>query len=403
MKHPLFSVVLPTKGRSFLVESALKSVLAQTCADFELILVDNDDGEKTREVAGRIHDPRFRYVRTGNLSMPDNWERGAEEARGEFLVMIEDKQMLKRTALEQIAEEAERTQAESIRWLSDSFDDEMRPARIRRAKGDGMAVTRSSDELLGMFLNDMGRSYKETLPLPQLGSMRRSLINRIRSGPMQRLFHEVSLDVSLGCIQLALVDFVLEIRRGLVLYSSSIHSNGRANQRKESGGKDFIRRLSGGEQMCYDRVPIKTICIPSSVYNDFLRVRAKLGGRLSQHDVNWVKYFVESHQAMIGIGMAGVDTSADLLEWRRALSEYPRSIQSEVEETLRTNRAHGGGIAARIKKLGRDLGYVQLERYCKHWLRGRIKKDPEWRFSNPEEYLAWAASEGATPLQNHKN
>ena len=49
MNAPRFSVVLPTKGRSFLVGHAIRSVLAQTFPDFELIVTDNDDGDATRQ------------------------------------------------------------------------------------------------------------------------------------------------------------------------------------------------------------------------------------------------------------------------------------------------------------------------------------------------------------------
>ena len=108
MSTPLFSVVLPTKGRGFLVGKAVRSVLQQTVTDLEMFLVDNDDGDATRQVAAEFTDRRFRYVRTGGLSMRDNWERGALEARGEFMLLIEDKQMLKSTALAQILEEAEK-------------------------------------------------------------------------------------------------------------------------------------------------------------------------------------------------------------------------------------------------------------------------------------------------------
>src|SRR5439155_13901434 len=74
MTAPFFSVVIPTKNRSFLVGGAISSVLRQSFPDFGLVVVDNDDTDATQKVVASFDDPRVRHVRTGGLSMPDNWE-----------------------------------------------------------------------------------------------------------------------------------------------------------------------------------------------------------------------------------------------------------------------------------------------------------------------------------------
>jgi hypothetical protein len=394
MSRPRFSIVLPTKGRSFLVGHAVRSVLAQTCKDFELIVVDNDDGDATRLAVQTFDDPQLRYVRTGGLNMQDNWERGAAEATGEYLLVLEDKQMLKSTALAQLLGHIERFQPEVLRWTSDSFDDELVPARIRRGKGDGSVAMVNSDTLLAGFLGDLRQSYKNTLPLPQLACVHHSALERIKAGPMGRLFHPVSPDVVLGLLLLNETDRVCVIQSSLVLYVSSKHSNGRSVTHKGSTGQQFIKQLPGGQGDTYDHVPVKCVNVPGSIFNDFQRLRGKVGGRLMRHELNWAKYFVETFSAFLGPMAAGVDMAPELAEWKRALAEQPAMVQESVRAALAAQRLKvPSNFSLARKKLARALGLPRLTRTAKHLIRGRLKRNPEWRFTDPIAYYEWESEQ----------
>ena len=60
MARPFFSIVIPTKNRSFLVGYAIQSVRRQSFDDYEIVIADNDDTEETRQVVGGFQDPRIR-------------------------------------------------------------------------------------------------------------------------------------------------------------------------------------------------------------------------------------------------------------------------------------------------------------------------------------------------------
>ena len=79
----MISVALPVVKTCFFVE-ALDGVLAQTHAEFEVIVVDNAaDGDVRAEVARR-DDPRVRYVRHDErLPVIENWNRCLDYAEGE--------------------------------------------------------------------------------------------------------------------------------------------------------------------------------------------------------------------------------------------------------------------------------------------------------------------------------
>ncbi len=60
---PAVSIVLPTYNREALIEGAVRSVLAQTWRDFELIVVDDASTDDTVAVVEAIPDDRIRLVR----------------------------------------------------------------------------------------------------------------------------------------------------------------------------------------------------------------------------------------------------------------------------------------------------------------------------------------------------
>jgi glycosyltransferase involved in cell wall biosynthesis len=84
---PRVSIGLPVyNGENFLA-AALESILAQTFADFELIVCDDGSTDRTGAIgrAFAARDPRVRYVRNGrNLGAAPNFNRCFELARGEY-------------------------------------------------------------------------------------------------------------------------------------------------------------------------------------------------------------------------------------------------------------------------------------------------------------------------------
>ena len=244
MSEPFFSIVIPTKNRAFLLRHAIESLLKQTFTDFEIIVADNDDTDATTQVIRKCKDPRLIHVRTGKLSMPDNWEAGCENAQGQFVCVLEDKQALKRRALERLHEMIGRRQPLVVKWQCDMFQDEASPARLRRAKTspDGPRMI-SSDEALTQFCSDLKETYKTVLPLPQRGAFHKEVLRQIREGVMGRLFHPVSPDVNLALLALNYVDEILDVPAALGVYMSSVHSNGRSSAEKGALFQQFLREL----------------------------------------------------------------------------------------------------------------------------------------------------------------
>lgn len=103
MSQPLVSIVLPTYKRAHLLAQAMQSVLDQTYANLELIIVDDNSPDNTAEVVSAFNDPRIQYMKNDpNLKLPRALNRGFSLARGDYLTWTSDDNLLAPTAIEKM-------------------------------------------------------------------------------------------------------------------------------------------------------------------------------------------------------------------------------------------------------------------------------------------------------------
>jgi glycosyltransferase involved in cell wall biosynthesis len=87
---PAISVILPTYNRAGVLQRAIESVLQQSEADFELIIVDDGSTDETTGVLASIEDSRIQVVRS-ELNRGGNWarNRGIECATADFVSFLD--------------------------------------------------------------------------------------------------------------------------------------------------------------------------------------------------------------------------------------------------------------------------------------------------------------------------
>lgn len=101
---PFVSIVLPTYKRAHMLAHAIRSVLAQTWTNWELIVVDDCSPDDTAQVMASFSDPRIRYLRNAlNLRLPRTLNRGHSVARGDYLTWTSDDNLYAPGAIETMA------------------------------------------------------------------------------------------------------------------------------------------------------------------------------------------------------------------------------------------------------------------------------------------------------------
>ncbi len=101
MSNPLVSICTPTYHRPHLLERAIRSVLAQTYQNFEIVITDNSTNDESAKLVLQLNHPKIRYYRNGeNIGTLNNIKKAASLAQGKYIVVLMDDDLLKPTALE---------------------------------------------------------------------------------------------------------------------------------------------------------------------------------------------------------------------------------------------------------------------------------------------------------------
>ena len=89
---PTISVIIPTYNRAGLVTRAIESVMLQTAADWELIVVDSSPADETAAAVGQYvrTDPRILLLRRFAEGPGALRNAGIEQADGDFVAFLDD-------------------------------------------------------------------------------------------------------------------------------------------------------------------------------------------------------------------------------------------------------------------------------------------------------------------------
>ncbi|HVC08500.1 MAG TPA: glycosyltransferase family A protein [Elusimicrobiota bacterium] len=119
---PFFSVVLPTHNRAAMLRTAVKSVLAQTCRDFECFVLDDGSTDDTPRVFREFSaEPALRLARfEDNRRQHARRNHAIRQARGRFVTFIDSDDIWLPERLE-VFKRAIEARPEAGFWFSNAY------------------------------------------------------------------------------------------------------------------------------------------------------------------------------------------------------------------------------------------------------------------------------------------
>lgn len=89
MRMPAVTVVIPTYDRARYLGEAIRSVLDQVFADFEVLVVDDGSADDTAGMVHAIRDARLQYLRRPHRGIGAALNAGLRGARGRYVARLD--------------------------------------------------------------------------------------------------------------------------------------------------------------------------------------------------------------------------------------------------------------------------------------------------------------------------
>lgn len=86
---PLISVIIPVYNGEKTIEETIRSVLNQTFADFEIIVINDGSTDSTVKIVSGFTDSRIRLLSYHNGSAAASRNRGLDHVRGEYIAFLD--------------------------------------------------------------------------------------------------------------------------------------------------------------------------------------------------------------------------------------------------------------------------------------------------------------------------
>lgn len=332
---PFFSIVLPTKDRPDLINSFINCTLNQTFHDFELIICDNSSDELTQQVISQFDDNRIVNLRTGNLKMSENWNKGIHAISGQYLVLLSDKGLLKQGSLDYLNSLINNSNHECITWSVDPFID---PDTLIQSKLREYSREVNSHDLIKFMLAADWESF-DIAPMHCTSCVSTKLVSEIIT-KHKNLSQELNPDYTMAMQILLATPSIFHLNQNLaVLRRPSLsdgYGNGSSFVKKTSQSKSFMLEHADwiNRTNKYEDIPIKDNpfildIMLKDVYtvlhdnekdpNFFLSKRERL-----------ISYYSFTYAEILWRTRVGVNMNEEYKLWFKSLSQESYEIQLNV-------------------------------------------------------------------------
>lgn len=229
---PFFSVIIPVYNRSSVLNRALLSVLAQSCQDFEIVIVDDGSTDDPAQVVAQLADPRMQFIWQPNKGGGAARNAGIDACRGRYIAPLDSDDEFLPNHLER------------MKQLLDGAENTVGYARVLVDRGNGRSLLkpprglRTGEHMATHLLCDRG--FVPTITI----CVEAALAKRVRYAEDLRFGEDTDFAIRLfleGC------QFVMLEEPGAVWHD--VHDPGRASANRKGV------RLAGWIEELRPRIP----------------------------------------------------------------------------------------------------------------------------------------------------
>lgn len=285
MSDPLVSVVIPTRNRPELAIRAIRSLLDCRTDDLEVIVLENSDNPSLSDSFATDSRVTVRAAST-SLSMHDNWERGLDEARGDYIGYISDKDVFVPGGLVRLLSIVRSSRPGALNYRKATYCGERR--KLFSLAREGTVTDVPTGPLLEAWFDQCQHLHNAPMIYNSLFLAERVNAIRRRAG---RFFVGNSPDVCSGVLMAADTDHYTLVDEVLCLAHTGPWSNGYSSQERSAGRSvfdDFVR-LYGRDRFDKRGLPI---CITSAIAETLLACREHHPVALGKWQVNWQRLVI---------------------------------------------------------------------------------------------------------------
>jgi glycosyltransferase involved in cell wall biosynthesis len=316
MCPPRFSIVIPTRNRPTLLGYAIRSALAQTGDDFEVVVSDNSTDHQTRNAVQQLRHPRLRYTMPPSplARMSDSWEFAVQQARGRHVTFLCDDDALSPCLLDRLRTVLEGPeQPDLITWEGAGYfhvnwieADKQNSLWLQRYTRQCQTI-RSRESLHHVF-----DQLWPGLPVPKMlqSLCSRKVIEDVMTAA-GRFFIPTCPDLSTAVFTLAVRDSYVHIDEPLML-----------------NWKRFYRDHDGART--YACLPLNSYIGINACAQTLMDAKRLMPVHLRDHEVNWARYFSCYADSLRHLASSGVDVGTEKGEFERVLADQPAALRREV-------------------------------------------------------------------------
>lgn len=354
MNAPLFSIVIPTYNRSDLVQGAVRSVLAQTFDDFEVVVSDNCSDDDTQHVIERFQDRRVRYVRTPTHgTIADSWEFARSQARGTLIMMLSDDDALVYDALERFADEHRRSGADFLfcnlaEYRDRSFIGPEQNTVSCRAFTGSIRQVSTAEFLAPLF------AFRPTFDMHPSAFMFSSRIANQVAARSGRFFRTNGVEYFAWPLAAVFSSAISYIDAPLVILGRTFKSWG-STIVLSNPGKEQIAKMIADVEHKRDWIPLTNFTLKNLMAEGLLLSKRLFPEELKPYPFDEQQYLRATMVELRRREAMGVDVTREIAELIAYAKKYP-SLETEWQAPSRQQPF------AAVRRLGKRLGLHHVSR-----------------------------------------